>query len=50
MSEKLGFEEVGEMISLSKGECSVEDEVAFGEEAKGVPVWPMVSQPEGKST
>jgi len=48
--EKLGFEEVGEMIWLGKGECNVEGEVSDGEEAKGVPMWPMVWRPEGRST
>jgi GNAT superfamily N-acetyltransferase len=48
--EKLGFEEVGEMIWLGKGECDVQGEVAAGEAAKGVPMWPMVWRPEGKST
>lgn len=48
--EKLGFEEVGEMIWLGKGECDVQGEVAAGEVAKGVPMWPMVWWPEGKST
>ncbi|KAF2626563.1 hypothetical protein BU25DRAFT_343351 [Macroventuria anomochaeta] len=45
--EKLGFEEVGEVIWLGKGECGKDGEVASGEEAGGVPMWPMVWWPEG---
>lgn len=50
MYEKLGFEESEEMIWLGKGECDVEGEVASGEDANGVPMWPMVWWLEGKST
>lgn len=48
--EKLRFEEVGGTIWLGKGECNEEGEVAGGEEASGVPMWPMVWRPESKGT
>jgi ribosomal protein S18 acetylase RimI-like enzyme len=43
---KVGFEDLGE-IRLGKGECGTDGEVASGEEAVGVPMWPMVWWPEG---
>lgn len=45
---KLGFKDVQPLIYLGKGECDANGEVASGEEAMGVPMWPMVWWPEGE--
>ena len=45
--QKLGFEEVGDMIWLGKGVCDAQGERAEGEKAVGVPMWPMVWWPTG---
>ncbi|KAF9691237.1 hypothetical protein EKO04_010776 [Ascochyta lentis] len=44
---KLGFEVVLPEIRLGVGECDVRGERAEGEDAVGVPMWPMVWWPEG---
>jgi GNAT superfamily N-acetyltransferase len=45
--QKLGFEEVGDVISVGKGECDAQGERAEGGKAVGVPMWPMVWWPTG---
>lgn len=48
--EKLGFVETAAVIRLGEGECGADGEVKSGDEAVGVPLWPMVWVPKGGST
>ncbi len=45
--EKLGFKDVADEIRMGVGECDEQGEVATGEAAVGVPLWPMLWVPEG---